>query len=297
MKLDRRTWLSGSVALAACARAGIPPTERTAAPSYRERLAALERETGGRLGVAAWDMEQNSRIAYRENERFLMCSTFKFPLAGAVLQRVDAGRERLDRRIAYDASVLLDNSPVTAKKVPEGSLSVAQLCEATITVSDNAAANLLLSSIGGPPALTRFFRSLGDDVSRLDRIEPELNTSEPGDERDTTSAAAMLHTAHMLLVSEQALRPDSRRLLGDWLTSASTGLERLRSAFPPQLRAGDKTGTGEDGVTNDVAIVWRTSRKPLLVAAYSFGLPGDLHARSAVIGRVGRIVVEALGVA
>jgi beta-lactamase class A len=257
-------------------------------------LAALEREVGGRIGVGAWDLETDLRIRYRDHERFLMCSTFKFPLAGAVLQRVDAGRERLDRRIAYDASALLDNSKITSAHVADGGMTVGELCEATVTVSDNAAGNLLLASIGGPPALTRFFRSLGDDVSRLDRAEPELNLYTPGDERDTTTPAAMLHTAHALLVSDRVLSEGSRQTLGKWLEGASTGLERLRSAFPPGLRAGDKTGTGENGATNDVAIAWRASGKPLLVAAYSYGLPEDVDARSAVLGRVGRIVVDAL---
>ena len=243
--------------------------------------------------MAAWDLATDQRVNYREHERFLFCSTFKFPLAGAVLQRVDAGKEQLDRRIKYEASVLMDNSPITSQHVADG-MTVAELCEATVTVSDNAAANLLLDPLGGPPALTAFFRSLSDNVSRLDRNEPELNAYAPGDERDTTTPAAMLHLAHELLVSERALSAASRQLLGEWLSRASTGLKRLRSAFPPGFRAGDKTGTGTDGVTNDVAIAWRPSGKPVLIAAYSLGIPGDLDARAEVIGRVGRIVVDAL---
>jgi beta-lactamase class A len=291
MMLDRRNWLCGAAALfSACSRASAPGS------SYVDQLTALERETGGKLGVAAWDLETDARVGFRDHERFLMCSTFKFPLAGAVLARVDAGQERLDRRISYDASALLDNSKITAAHVAAGGMTVGELCEATVTVSDNAAGNLLLASIGGPPALTQFFRRLGDDVSRLDRIEPELNGYAPGDQRDTTTAAAMLHTAHALLVDERVLSPESRRQLGAWLANASTGLKRLRSAFPPSLNAGDKTGTGDHGATNDVAIAWRRSGKPLLIAAYSYGLAEDLDARSAVIGRVGRIVVDALSV-
>lgn len=294
---ERRSLLVGLAALACQSRVGPPAANATSgAASYRHELAELERETGGKLGVAAWDLASDTRVNYREHERFLLCSTFKLPLAGAVLKRVDAGQEQLARRIAYDASALLDHSPITSQHVAEGSMTVGELCEASVTVSDNAAANLLLDSIGGPAPLTAFFRYLGDNVSRLDRIEPELNAYAPGDERDTTTPAAMLHTTHELLVSEHVLSAASRRQLGDWLAHTSTGSRRLRSAFPPSMRSGDKTGTGEHGVTNDVAIAWRTSDKPLLIAAYSFGLPDTLDARSDVIGRVGRIVVKALGV-
>jgi beta-lactamase class A len=296
--LERRSVLVGLAALA-CQSQAAPPAAapaRTSAPAYREQLAKLEHETHGRLGVAAWDLATGQRVNYREHERFLFCSTFKFPLAGAVLQRVDAGKEQLDRRISYDASVLLENSKITSEHVAEGGMTVAALCEATVTVSDNAAGNLLLDSIGGPQAMTAFFRSLGDNVSRLDRNEPELNMYAPGDERDTTTPSAMLHLAHELLASDRVLSAASQKQLGDWLTLASTGLKRLRSALPATLRAGDKTGTGEAGVTNDVAIAWRASDKPVLIAAYSLGLPGTLDARAEIIGRVGRIVVEALGI-
>jgi beta-lactamase class A len=263
-------------------------------PSYRDELQALERETGGTLGVAAWDVQTNERVSYREHERFLLCSTFKFPLAGAILERVEDGQERLDRRIAYDSSALIDPSPITSQHVADGGMTVGELCEASITVSDNAAANLLLAAIGGPPTLTAFFRSLGDDISRLDRIEPDVNGFAPG-QLDTTTPAAMLHTAHALLASDQVLTAASQRQLGDWLARASTGTKRLRSAFPASVRSGDKTGTGGRGATNDVAIAWRPSGKPLLIAAYGVGLPEAMDARSEVIGRVGRIVVNALG--
>lgn len=188
----------------------MPSVAGASSPTYREQLAKLEQETQGRFGVAAWDLATDQRVNYREHERFLFCSTFKFPLAGAVLQRVDAGKEQLDRRIKYDASVLMDNSPITSQHVADG-MTVAELCEATVTVSDNAAANLLLDPLGGPPALTAFFRSLGDSVSRMDRREPDINTPVPGDDRDTTTAAAALHLAHEMLVSEHALSASSRQ--------------------------------------------------------------------------------------
>ncbi|HVY31516.1 MAG TPA: class A beta-lactamase [Polyangiaceae bacterium] len=295
--MTRREWGVGWAALLiGCSRKAEPAAPPAAVPSATERLAQLERETGGRFGVAAWDLARDRRLAYRESERFLMCSTFKLPLAGAILRRVDAGQESLSRRIEYDASALIDPSPITAAHLTEGSMTVEQMCHAMVTTSDNAAANSLLKAIGGPPALTAFFHDLGDTTSRLDRYEPDLNTYTADDERDTTTAAAMLHVTRALLVADGVLSPASRQHLGDWLAAATTGLQRLRSAFPPNLRAGDKTGTGDNGATNDIAIAWRPSAKPLLVVAYSYGLPEDLDARSEVIGRVGRIVVDGLGV-
>jgi beta-lactamase class A len=293
MNLPRRQCLYAAAALlAGCARAAAP---KAMPPSFGDRLVKLERETGGRFGVAAWDLQSGQRLGYREHERFPMCSTFKFPLAGAVLRRVDAGQESLTRRIDYDASVLLDHSPITSQHVAEGGMTVEQLCHATITTSDNAAANLLLQTLSGPAGLTAFFRSLGDSVSRLDRNEPALNLYAAGDERDTTTAAAMLQNAHALLVSTSVLSEASRRILGEWLEGTTTGMNRLRSAFPRNQRSGDKTGTGDHGATNDVAIAWRAEGQPLLVTAYSLGLPDALDARGELIGRVGRIVVESLG--
>lgn len=293
---ERRSFLASLGLGALACHSHVVPREAPAATSAAQRLAQLEKETGGRIGVAAWDVASGARLGYREHERFLFCSTCKLPIAGAVLERVDQGQEQLERRISYDASALLENCPVTSEHVTEGGMSVSALCEATVTTSDNAAGNLLLASVGGPAGLTHFLRSLGDNVSRLDRNEPDLNIYAPGDERDTTSPAAMLHTAHALLVSDQVLSTSSRQLLGEWLSRASTGLKRLRSAFPASFRTGDKTGTGDNGATNDIAIGWRASGKPVLVTAYSFGLPEDLDARSSVLGRVGRIVIDALGV-
>jgi beta-lactamase class A len=292
--VGRRSLLGGLALLACQSRAGTPAPASPAPDTTQRRLAALEQKTGGKIGVAAWDLETNARVSHREHERFLFCSTFKLPLAALVLQRVDAGQEQLDRRIKYDPSALMENCPISSLHVDSG-MTVAEMCEATVTVSDNAAGNLLLDSIGGPPALTAFFRALGDDVSRLDRKEPELNDYAPGDLRDTTTPAAMLHTLGAMLVSEQALSPSSRQLLGEWMSRASTGLRRLRSAFPHSWRAGDKTGTGYEA-TNDLAIAWRAQGKPLLVAAYTYGVPGTLDERSDLIGQVGRIVVDALGV-
>lgn len=256
------------------------------------RLAELERRSGGRLGVA-WLDSARAPVGYRDDERFPMCSTFKLPLVAAVLARVDAGQESLGRVVRYDASALLEYAPVTRERVAEGGMTVAALCEAAISLSDNTAANLLLETLGGPPGLTAFFRSHGDATSRLDRTEPMLNTALPGDARDTTTPGAMRDVVHRILATEQALTEPSRKRLLGWLERTSTGLGRLRAGLPKGWRAGDKTGTGENGATNDVAIAWPPSDAPIVIAAYSIGSAESLEQRSESLAEVARIVTSA----
>lgn len=263
--------------------------------SVSARLADLERRSGGRLGVAWSNAASRTVSGHRQNERFPMCSTFKLPLVAAVLQRVDAERESLDRVVRYDASALLEYAPVTRDHVQRGGMTVEGLCEASVSLSDNTAANLLLDTLGGPPALTSFFRSLGDAVSRLDRTEPLLNTALPGDERDTTTPAAMLGLVVEILVSSRALSATSQKRLLGWLEQSPTGRSRLRAGLPGGWRAGDKTGTGENGATNDVVIAWPPAGGPLVIAAYSIGSPQSPEQRSETLAEVARIVTTAMG--
>lgn len=253
-----------------------------------EALAALERRHGGRLGVSILDTATGRQWGHRADERFLMCSTFKLLAAAAVLARVDQGSEQLDRRIVFGRDVLLDYAPVTSTHTGEPGMTVAALCEAAVTLSDNTAANLLLSSMGGPQALTRYARQLGDSITRLDRIEPELNRGGPGDIRDTTTPHAMASTMRKLLVGS-ALSVDSRSRLLGWLRACQTGAEKLRAGLPSDWQAGDKTGSGSQGETNDVAILWPPGRKPLLVTSYYAESKGDASQRNAVLAAVGKI--------
>ncbi len=264
-----------------------PPQEPAPAPS--DRLAAIEAETGGRLGVAVLDTGSGRRIEYRAGERFAMCSTFKLLLAAAVLSRVDAGQESLDRRLSYGPADLLDYAPVAKERVAEGGLPVGTLCAATVEVSDNTAANLLLATLGGPEGLTRYARDLGDEVTRLDRTEPALNMNAPGDPRDTTTPAAMVANLQRLLLGD-ALSATSRGQLEAWLVASPTGAARIRAGLPPTWRAGGKTGTGSNGATNDVVVAWPPDRKPLLIAVYLTGSSAPLAAREAALAQVGRLV-------
>ncbi len=281
-----------SVLFAIACAASLAPLAGVSAKGKRQngvqdRLRALEQEHGGRLGVCILDLGSGDRIGHRADERFPMCSTFKFLAAAQVLSRVDRGEERLDRRIVYTRDDLVAYSPVTEKHVATG-MTLAELCHATVTVSDNTAGNLLLASFGGPAGLTAFARSLGDSVTRLDRWETELNESIPGDPRDTTSPAAMLDDMRSLLLGGK-LSPASRKQLADWLIATTTGDKRIRGGLPKGWRVGDKTGTSGKGETNDIAIVWPPGRAPLLATAYYAESTATPKTNDSVLAEVGRI--------
>jgi len=255
-------------------------------------FSALERRHGGRLGVAVLDTASGRRMAHRADERFAMASTFKFLAAGFVLARCDKGEERLARRIVFAQQDLVTYSPATEKHVGDPGMTMAELSEAAVTLSDNTAGNLLLASFGGPAGLTAYVRSLGDATTRLDRIETALNEAAPGDPRDTTTPAAMLGTMQKLLVGE-ALSRASREQLTAWLVANKTGDQRLRAGVPQGWRVGDKTGTGGHGATNDIGILWPPGRAPLLVAAYFAEAQASDAERSALLAEVGRIAAAA----
>ena len=285
--ISRRTLLTGSL-VAGSALLGPRVFAQDRAADFQAKLAQLEQRHGGRLGVAILDTSKAKPLAYRGDERFPLCSTFKC-LAGAfVLARVDRKEERLDRRVFYAKKDLVTYSPTTEKHADADGMTIAEICEAAITLSDNTAGNLMLASFGGPEGLTKYLRSMGDNVSRLDRWETELNEAAPGDPRDTTSPLAMLETLRKLLVGD-ALSASSREQLIAWMADCKTGDKRLRAGVPPGWRVGDKTGTGEHNATNDVAIIWPPNRAPVLVTAYYVDANASGNDRSAVIAEIGRI--------
>jgi beta-lactamase class A len=276
---------------------GLAPLRAPAAGGFSEELAAelvkIEQESGGRLGVAVLDTATGARALHRADERFPMCSTFKLLAAGAILARVDAGRERLDRRIRFETSDLVEYSPITKDRVGGDGMSIAELCEAAVTVSDNTAANLLLATLDGPAGVAAYARALGDAVTRLDRIEPDLNEAVPGDPRDTTSPAAMLANLHALVLGN-ALSAPSRAQLSGWLIANKTGDARLRAGLPGDWRVGDKTGSGGRGSTNDVGIAWPPQRAPIVIAVYLTQTSKPDEQRDATLAAVGRAVASAL---
>ncbi|MGP3938474.1 class A beta-lactamase [Streptomyces sp. 6N106] len=250
------------------------PEVHAATPDHglAQRLRALETEHGARLGVYALDTATGRTVTYRAGERFPICSVFKALAAAAVLRDLDHGGDVLARRIRYDAALVRRSgySPVTsrAENLAEG-MTVSELCAAAVSESDNTAGNLLLRLLNGPTGITRFCRSLGDGTTRLDRWEPELNSAEPWRKTDTTSPAALGGTFGRLLLGD-ALCPEDRRLLTDWLVANTTNGERFRKALPTDWVLADKTGGGDDyGVANDVGVVWPPKRQPLLLSLLS----------------------------
>ena len=289
--IGRRAFIAGSVLLAGgCTAAAPTPSEQARTPFELLRAELGQR---ARLGVAALDTGSGRTVRFDADSRYAMCSTFKLPLAAAILGSVDRGVLSLSDEIAFGEADLLPYAPVVRANLRRGELSIERLCAAIVQVSDNSAANLLLRRVGGPAGLTRFIRGAGDRVTRLDRFEEELNSNLPGDPRDTTTPAAMVGLMRALLLGN-VLRPSSRDKLIGWMESATTGLKRLRAGLPPGWRAGDKTGNGANGAANDIAITWPPERPPILIASYISGAEVDDEGRHAAHAAVGRIVAGAL---
>jgi beta-lactamase class A len=233
-------------------------------------------------------------VGNRVDERFAMCSTFKALATALVLARVDRNEEQLDRRVFFTERDLMTPSIATRPHVGAEGMTIAQLCEGAVTVSDSTAANLLLASFGGPPALTAYLRSLGDPVTRLDRIELELNIVKPGDPRDTTSPAAMVRTLQRLILGD-ALSEASRARLTGWMIGArDAATRRLRVGLPTDWRIANKPGTWPGIATNDVGVIWPPNRDPIVVAAYLAEAPTPIETQEAILADVARIVTAGL---
>lgn len=254
-------------------------------------LAAIESRLGGRLGVSAASAGR-VLIGHRADARFPLCSTFKVLAVAAVLARVDAGSETLERSVACGPDDLLSYAPVTRKALETGGggrLTVSDLCAAALEWSDNTAANLLLARLGGPEGLTAWLRSLGDPLTRLDRTEPTLNTAIPDDPRDTTTPEAMRETLARILLGS-VLAPPSRARLEGWMAACQTGFKRLRAGLPPDWPVGDKTGSGDNGTVNDVAILRPPGRAPVIATVYVTGSAAPAAAYEAAFAEIGRLV-------
>ncbi|WP_081492631.1 class A beta-lactamase [Pseudomonas sp. M47T1] len=257
----------------------------------RPGFQALESNLGGRLGVWALDTATGATLGYREEERFAFCSTFKVMLAGAILHRNEQQPGLLQQRIAYRQGQLVSYSPVTERHVATG-MTVAQLCAAGLQYSDNTAANLLLGVVGGTAVLTAFARSLNDPAFRLDRYETALNSALPGDVRDTTTPRAMASSLQHLALGDGLAAP-SRAQLQQWLRGNTTGEARIRAGVPSGWAVGDKTGSGDYGVANDVAVIWPAARAPWVLAVYTRATARNAQPRSEVIAEATRLVVKA----
>lgn len=291
--MERRHFISTAAAAAFFSNAWRAQASEpdTAARTVRQRLAGIERASGGRLGVALLDTGTGAAFAYRGQEAFPLCSTFKFLAAALVLARCDRGQEDLARTIAVLPSDLVPYAPVTEPRVGGEPMTVAELCEAAVTLSDNVAGNLLLRSFGGPEGLTAFARGLGDTATRLDRIEPHLNEAASGDPRDTTTPQAMLALLQKIVLGD-ALSATGREQIAAWLVANKTGGKKLRAGVPAGWRVGDKTGAGGFGTNNDIAVLWPPGQAPLLVTCYLTGTTADQASRDRTIAEVGQLVAS-----
>jgi beta-lactamase class A len=288
---SRRSFLASLAVTAVSLHARAGPSAEERLYLANKQLAKIEARGGGWLGVLARDTGTGATFERRADERFPMCSTFKLLAAAAALRRVDEGPERLDRTIAYGPSDLLDYAPIAKAHATEGSMTLADLCAAAIDWSDNTAANLVLQAIGGPAGFTAFARALRDNVTRLDRNEPTLNESLPGDVRDTTSPAAMAEDMQKVLLGD-ALSDRSRRQLQTWLINDKVGDKRLRAGLPGSWRIGDKTGNGDHGTANTMAIIWPPDRTPIIATVYYTESPAPMDARNSIHQEIGALIAK-----
>jgi len=262
-----------------------------AASDFSGSVASIEGRLQGRVGVFA--MRGSATLGHRADERFAYCSTFKWLLGAAVLKQAETGRLDLDQMLSYGAKDLIPHSPVTAAHLREGRLSVGDLCAAAITTSDNTAANLLEAQVGGLSGMQAFARSLGDAVMRFDRLEPELNSNLPGDPRDTTSPRAMAQLLRTVLETESLSKPSRERLLR-WMKAVTTGSNRIRAGVPPGWPVADKTGTGDRGAANDVAVLFPPGGAPIYLCVFVNSSRVDAKAREAAIAELTRLVLQVL---
>ena len=257
------------------------------------KFAAIEAGLPGRLGVSVIDSDSGKRWSHRGDERFPLCSTFKVLAAAAILARVDARTDTLERRVIIRAGDVVAHSPVTESQVGGMGMTLGELCRAAITTSDNTAGNMMLKAIGGPAGLTGYARSIGDDETRLDRWETALNEAAPGDPRDTTTPDAMARALQAVLIGSR-LSMRSRKQLAEWMIANRTGGTKLRAGLPKRWRIGDKTGGGDQGTSNDIAIIWPPARQPLVVAVYLTQTTAPAEDRDAAIAEVARLVAAAV---
>lgn len=294
--MQRRSMLTTGLALGLGASglsgcAFISKQQAAAARTLSDELAVLEIQAQGRFGLYVLDTVSGAEAGWRGDERFPMCSTFKTLLAARMLYLAQRDEIRLWRKLYYSPSEVVAWSPISEKRAgANGGMTVQELCEAMVLVSDNTAANVLLEASGGPAALTQWLRELGDGTTRLDRNEPSLNTALAGDERDTTTPQAMLQSLQKLLLGD-VLEGYARALLQQWLVDSRTGDKRVRAGMPGDWTVGGKTGSGERGTACDTLIVWPTAQSaPLLVTAYLTGSQLDGAGREAVLARAGEAV-------
>jgi beta-lactamase class A len=293
--LSRRHVLVGGLtlaALAACSQKSVLADPAEPLPPVEDRIGALERRHNALIGVYAVNLDTDRVVAHRPQDSFAMCSTFKTYAAARVLQMAERGELTLDRAVTIEQSDIVMNSPITETRVGQN-MTLAELCQAALQRSDNAAGNWLLRVIGGPSRITDFARSIGDDRSQLDRWELELNAAVPGDPRDTSSPEALASGYRALLVGD-ALAPPQRTQLEEWMRANQTS--SMRAGLPPGWTSSDKTGSGDYGSTNDVGVAFGPDGQRLLLAFMTRSTADDPKAQNMrpLIGELATLLMPAL---
>ncbi|QMI04929.1 class A beta-lactamase [Citrobacter sp. RHB25-C09] len=258
----------------------------------QQKLTALEKQSGGRLGVALINTADDSLTLYRGDERFAMCSTGKVIAAAAVLKQSESDNSVLQRKMTISQADLTNWNPVTEKHVNK-EMTLAELSAAALQYSDNTAMKKLITHLGGTDNVTAFARTLGDATFRLDRKEPELNSAIPGDDRDTTTPLAMAKSLRNLTLGN-ALAPTQRAQLVAWLKGNTTGAQSIRAGLPANWIVGDKTGAGDYGTTNDVAVIWPEGRAPLILVTYFTQPQQKAKSRKDILAAAAKVVTEHL---
>lgn len=287
--MTRRTLLATGTATAATLLTSVPAH---ATDGVTARLRELEEQHGARLGVFAHNVATKRTVRYRADERFPICSLFKTLAAAAVLRDLDRHGEVLGRRIHYTVDDMVDGSKHTEEHLADG-MTIAELADVAIRYSDNTAGNLLLRELGGPTAITRFARSLGDPVTRLDRWETELNSAEPWRLTDTTSPRAIGRTYARLVLGDALSRPD-RELLTHWLLNNTTSFNRFRAGLPQTWTVADKTGGGFYGANNNAGIAWTQDGTPLVLAVQTTLPDRDAAYDHALIAETAELLADTL---
>jgi beta-lactamase class A len=249
------------------------------------------------VGAFAHNLGTKATVRYRAAERFPMCSLFKTLAAAAVLRDLDQHGETLAKRIHYTAADVeaADGGTVTSR--PENlaaGLTIAELADAAIRYSDNTAGNLLLRELGGPTAITRFCRSLGDPKTRLDRWEPALNSAEPWRVEDTTTPGAIARTYARLVLGDALGHPDRARLTA-WLLANTTSGDRFREGLPKDWTIADKTGAGSYGTNNNVGIAWTPDGTPVVLAVLTTKPAPDALSDNPLVAKTASVLADAVG--
>ncbi|MBE9640084.1 class A beta-lactamase [Salipiger mangrovisoli] len=264
---------------------------QTPIDTLADTVAQVEARLGARVGVSLVDTASELSWLHREDEHFLMNSTVKTPICGAVLARRDAGELSLSETLRVAQEDILSYAPVTEKQVG-AEMTLSDLCLAALDMSDNTAANMLIGHLGGPQAVTEFLRGAGDEVSRLDRYEPELNTFAPGDPRDTTTPTAMTATLRRLLLGD-VLSANSRDQLAEWMSHGGVTGNLLRADAPDGWQILDKSGSGSH-TRNIIAMITPEGGTPWVVTIFVSGSDADFDTRNAALQEIGSAVMAVI---